>query len=350
MPLALRTCIACLAVAAAGALTHVAALGHGRHETGKPGGIARSEPSIASLFEIVSGARATARVQTDAAGEFRVIEADGLPDHATGRFPNRGNPHAIESQRYTLRMPLRPVRAAQPTPLGRASFGVALNGVLFDPETAEFWNDDPRSGWNYEALSGKVDLGLDRNNAHVQPNGAYHYHGLPAGLLERLARRGEPTLLGYAADGFPIYGPFGYREPQRAAGELVELRAGYRLRLGARAGGPGGTHDGTFVEDWEHAPGLGDLDFCNGREGVTPEYPQGTYHYVITSNFPFIPRCFAGAPDASFSRRALGGKPPPRKPPGGPPGHLGPPPPGKHGPPPPGKHGPPPPREKAPGG
>jgi len=79
------------------------------------------------------------------------------------------------------------------------------------------------------------------------------------------------------------------------------------LRLGARAGGPGGAHDGTFVEDWEQAPGLGDLDFCNGHEGVTPEYPQDTYHYVINSNFPFIPRCFAGAPDASFSRRALGG-------------------------------------------
>ncbi|MBM3507836.1 MAG: YHYH protein, partial [Alphaproteobacteria bacterium] len=51
-------------------------------------------------------------------------------------------------------------------------------------------------------------------------------------------------------------------EPQRAAGELVELRSGYRLRLGTRAGGPGGAHDGTFVEDWEQASGLGDLDFC----------------------------------------------------------------------------------------
>ncbi len=58
-----------------------------------------------------------------------------------------------------------------------ASFGVALNGLPLDPGTAEFWHNDPN--WNYEAMSGKMDLGLDENNAHVQPNGAYHYHGLP---------------------------------------------------------------------------------------------------------------------------------------------------------------------------
>ncbi len=90
-------------------------------------------------------------------------------------------------------------------------FGVALNGVPFDPGTARFWKDDPRSGWDYDALSGRINLGFDGSNAHVQPNGAYHYHGIPNGLLRIRAQENRMTLLGYA-DGFPIYGPLGYAD------------------------------------------------------------------------------------------------------------------------------------------
>ena len=41
--------------------------------------------------------------------------------------------------------------------------------------------------------------------------------------------------------------------------------------------------------------GLGDLDRCNGRTGVTPEFPNGIYYYVITSTFPFVHRCLRGS-------------------------------------------------------
>ena len=47
------------------------------------------------------------------------------------------------------------------TPLGMNPFGVAINGVPFDPGAAEWWNNDPASGWQYEALSGKINLGMD---------------------------------------------------------------------------------------------------------------------------------------------------------------------------------------------
>jgi len=50
----------------------------------------------------------------------------------------------------------------------------------------------------------------------------------------------------------------------------------------------------------------GDLDEANGRFGVTPEFPQGTYHYVLTDDFPFIPRQFKGTPDSSFFRHGPG--------------------------------------------
>ena len=116
-------------------------------------------------------------------GAYRVIRSNGIPNHATGRFPNAGNPNAISAQDHVYRVPVNPQEAARPTPLGLSPFGVALNGIPFDPGAAEFWRNDRNSGWQYEALSGAVDLGLDAANAHVQPTGAYHYHGLPAPLL-----------------------------------------------------------------------------------------------------------------------------------------------------------------------
>ena len=53
--------------------------------------------------------------------------------------------------------------------------------------------------------------------------------------------------------------------------------------------------------DYEYNEGLGDLDECYGREGITPEYPSGTYYYVITDSYPGIPRCFVGTPSSDFS-------------------------------------------------
>lgn len=246
-------------------------------------------------------------------GDRRLITANGLPDHRTGRFPNRDNPHAIRAQAYRFTVPLHPVAAAQPVKLVRQPFGIALNGVLFDPGTAEYWRDDRNSGWHYDALGGAFSLGLDADHAHVQPNGAYHYHGIPTALLARLSG-GEKrmTLVGWAADGFPIYAQWGHRDAKDAASEIVALRSSYRLKPGPRPtsdGQPGGTPDGVFEEDFEFVAGSGDLDECGGRFGVTPEFPAGTYHYVLTTDFPFIPRTFRGLPDPSFARRPAGERP-----------------------------------------
>ena len=83
---------------------------------------------------------------------------------------------------------------------------------------------------------------------------------------------------------------------------MKKLKSSYRIRNGTRPDGPGGTYNGKFTQDWAFVSGAGDLDQCNGRFAVTPEYPNGTYHYVLTDTFPFIPRCWMGSPDASFTR------------------------------------------------
>ncbi|MEQ1853173.1 MAG: YHYH protein [Chthoniobacteraceae bacterium] len=244
-------------------------------------------------------------------GDFRVIKSNGWPDHAPGTFPRRGNPNALAPQSYTFRVPLKPKAAEAPEQRGGWWWGVAVNGVPFEPGTAETWNNDPRSGWRYEAGTGFLNLGLDEHNAHVQPNGSYHYHALPTGLVERLGGDGKSMLLvGWAADGFPVYTGWAHADPKDAKSAMRKMKSSYRLKPGARPaqeGGPGGNYDGRFTQDFEHVKDSGDLDDCNGRTGVTPEFPEGTYYYCITAEFPFVPRMWRGIPDPSFSK---GGRPP----------------------------------------
>lgn len=240
--------------------------------------------------------------------EYLVAYTNGLPDHATGEFPGANGPSPILPIPQVFQIPKRPVINASPTPLNGWLFGVALNGVVFDP-SGPYWRQQPRTGWQFEVASriARVFLGLDSSNAHTQQNGEYHYHGRPIGLqekLEKLARsrgeRLEMCLLGFAADGFPIYAPYAYERPMDPTSPIVPMRSGYEVKSGPRpAGGPGGDHDGTFVQDYVFTKG-GDLDECNGRFGVTPEYPQGTYYYCVTDVFPFVPRFWRGTPHASF--------------------------------------------------
>jgi YHYH protein len=270
-------------------------------------------------------------------GEYRRIQANGIPDHTPGQFPNRHNPNVIGPQNYDYKVPLHPKVAEKPVPFRMQPFGIGVNGVVFDPFAAEWWQGSP--DWQYEPHGGAIDLGLDSSNAHVQPNGAYHYHGIPNGLIEKLAGdQKKMVLVGWAADGFPIYGPYAYSEAKNADSAVKKMMPSYAVKQGTRpAGSPGGKYDGAFVQDYEYVEGKGDLDASNGRHGVTPEFPQGTYYYVLTDAYPYIPRQFAGTPDASFARRGPPGGggfgPPGRGRRGGPGGMRPPGPPGPFGPP-----------------
>ncbi len=248
-------------------------------------------------------------------GGFRVITANGIVNHDIGTFPNPDNPNTITAQTYSYRVPL------VPSGTGRESthFGIAFSGSIFDPGTAEIWNAN--TTWRYEALRYGTapdyfasdttmhpsGLGVDCNFAHVQPTGAYHYHGVPTAMVPAASAL---TQIGWAADGAPVFARYGHSVATDASSPLVELRASYRLKSGARpAGAPAGNYDGTFGSDWEYVAGLGDLDACNGRVGVVPVDGAmvSTYHYVLTHTYPYIPRCWTFAPDASFDVMMGGG-------------------------------------------
>lgn len=228
----------------------------------------------------------------------RTIESNGLPNHDTGEYPNSGNPNSISAQSYSYALPAEPTVATAVTPYNIPQpFGIAVNGVVLDPFAAEWYQNDRNSGWQLAALANP--LGFDDNNAHVQPTGAYHYHGSPTALLTTTE---FPELIGWAGDGFPIYGPYGYNEVADPTSGVRELTGSYQLKTGERPDGPGGAYDGTYVEDYEYVEGSGDLDECNGRVGVTPESTgaTGTYYYVATLDWPFLGRCFVGEIADSF--------------------------------------------------
>jgi hypothetical protein len=246
----------------------------------------------------------TSRVDIRVEGSFRVVEANGLPGHEIGDFPNRHDPIAVKPQAHRLRMPLRPSHSRDPIPLDMRWFGVALNGVPFDP-SGPFWNGDAFSGWQFEVMhpANSIVLGIDRNNAHTQMGGIYHYHGMPAGLVANLTGNDASRVMqmvGYAADGYPIYGPECPAFADDLDSPTRRLRSSYRLADGKRTNGPGGEPDGRFVEDHIYDQDYGDLDECNGRFGPTPEFPDGTFYYVLTDSFPYIPRFYRGQPDMSF--------------------------------------------------
>lgn len=274
---------------------------------------------FAVFSKITNASPESNKVEITEKDGFRHIKSNGIPNHETGQFPNRGNPNRISTQNYNFKVTLEPKKNDSPSPA--MLFGVAINGVPFDPGTAELWNND--FNWRYEALTGTMDLGIDSSLAHVQPNGAYHYHGIPKGLIKQLNADKKVVLVGYASDGFPIYSQYGYTNANDANSAVKELKGSFRTKEGNRpANSPGGKYDGTFVQDWEFVEGLGDLDQCNGRFGITPEYPKGIYHYYLTANYPFIPRCAMGTPDASFKkgpppggRGPGGGRPPMGRPP-----------------------------------
>ncbi len=246
----------------------------------------------------------------------RSLVANGVPDHAIGAFPNAGNPNRIASQTVRFSTTLDPVEHQ-----GAGAFvkvaGFALNGVKFDPGTAQSCDTacaDHGEGhgnpWRIEALGQTFfAFGVDANNAHVQPGGVYHYHGVPSGMLSAPARAGRAmALVGWAVDGYPIYARLGHADPTSSDSPLRAMRPSYRLKARPDAGRPpiDFAPMGTFTQDYEYVAGLGDLDECNGRHDVTPEFPRGIYHYYATDAFPFVQRCVKGTP----ARVADDGPPP----------------------------------------
>jgi hypothetical protein len=249
---------------------------------------------------------ATSTSSWSCSSSARSLSGNGIPDHAVGTFPNADNPNAVTTQTVAAAMTLFPALSnAGSTPA--TVVGYAFNGIKFDPGTAGTCTVSGNATscsliggggpWRIEALGqGSFKFGTDSSNAHVQPNGAYHYHGMPEAYLTKLGKGAAMTLVGFAMDGFPVYARYGYSSANDAASAIKVITSSYILKAAPDAGRPatGSFPMGAFSQDYQYIAGAGDLDDCNGRNGVTPEFPNGIYHYFITDTYPFIQRCSKG--------------------------------------------------------
>ncbi|HAU25592.1 MAG TPA: hypothetical protein DCX09_13060 [Gammaproteobacteria bacterium] len=261
----------------------------------------------------------------------RQLTANGIPDHAVGAFPNPGNPSQISAQSVSASFSLTPSETGQATVTGGPNgvAGYVLNGVKIEAGTGGTCDDSGNNctlngnvgAWNLEALGqSSFDFGTDSNNAHVQPTGAYHYHGMPEGFITKQGGNSSTmTLIGWASDGFPIYARYGYSVATDATSPIKTITGSYQFVSPVPGSQPSVSVYplGTFSQDYGYVAGSGDLDACNGRFGVTPEFPNGIYHYYATDTYPYFQRCVTGAVEMA----AGGGLPPQGPPQGTPPGN-----------------------------
>ena len=139
------------------------------------------------------------KIQIRTEESSRCFYSNGIPDHLIAQFPRKGNPHTISVQQISLCVPKEPEIAGRVTPI-TGTMGIAINGILFRPNTAGYWDPQSRRGhsrygdknWRIDIFGAKGDLGLDINNGHIGPNGLYHYHG----IAESLTKTSGSSLIG----------------------------------------------------------------------------------------------------------------------------------------------------------
>lgn len=193
-------------------------------------------------------------VTVSVSGNTRKISSKNLPTHSTGIYPVQRsddayqydrNPNSISAQNLTMSLPANPSVASRATCVPMGVVGVALTGAVF-----------------YNALDARGDDAVaheiqDKCSGHPQRSGQYHYHGPSDCMVEQEASGNHSGLIGYAMDGFGIYGS------KNAAGKTV---------------------------------GNADLDECHGHiesvmwDGVKTDM----YHYHITAEYPYTLGCLRG--------------------------------------------------------
>ncbi|MEI6663582.1 MAG: YHYH protein [Actinomycetes bacterium] len=228
------------------------------------------------------------------------VKANGIPNHsrdAKYAVPNAGIvvPNAstariandpTKANAFDYSIPLKPTWSTTTTATPLGSIGPMISGsVLFNPYEGDGSTVAMASNFSLTGSNGSKVWFVDACSGHPtpSPSGLYHYHALPSCVASQVDTSTGPShIIGVAFDGYPIYGERDIR------GKTVSPSS---------------------------------LDRCNGIRSATPEFPSGTYHYVLTSakSARSSIRCFHGKVDSSLLTKMPnmgGGGPPPG---GGPP-------------------------------
>lgn len=183
----------------------------------------------------------SATVQADGVS-WRLLSQDLPGEVLVGTFPNSENPNSILPQVINQLWPLRggqqlaAVRSERRTP--RGPIGLSVVGiVMFGPEADQLVPGNRGTFWNINAITANI-FGEDQYGGHPTQTGAYHYHDtefitgnaweyIPGFLDGYRQFDGHSKIIGWAADGYPIYGPYGYQDPNSANSLVIKMRSGY---------------------------------------------------------------------------------------------------------------------------
>ena len=281
------------------------------------------------------------------------IRTTGLASHIMGPWygdaaKTTNFPNFPSNTAKIYRIPLTPSIPTVKTLTGLGATGCMVNGVsIFDSRDAFSYvsasNQDatPVNGltgdgvWNRDGYHNE-GVTFDPALAHQAGNN-YHYHAQPIAVRYQLGDHvdynentncySESTtpvvkhspILGWAADGLPVYGPYGYSDPNLATSGVRRMVSGFVLRNGnynttnltstgrttlpawaariqtvAYKNGPAVNANfalGHFIEDFDYLGDQGytlgvhfDLNEQNVRYCVTPEFPNKTWAYFTTIN------------------------------------------------------------------
>jgi hypothetical protein len=265
---------------------------------------------------------------------FAYVTTAGIPSYATGPFQD-GNPSQATNQNAIFKMPLSPVvNSGTKTATTGGNIGIFINGVaLFDYRDGVAWNPTTNAlcggpgnptcpggqaatqAWNRDAILAER-AGFDCAKGHPAM-GNYHHHQNPSAFkldltvvstvcnlydadgLYKIDSTKHAPLIGFAYDGFPIYGAYGYKNLDGTGG-VVRMKSSYQLKTATtRTNGPAVSTtypNGYFREDYAFVANAASdyLDIHNGRICKTPEYPNGIYCYFATvdaqwnSAYPYV--------------------------------------------------------------
>ncbi len=299
---------------------------------------------------------------------FWNIQSQGLNGQVTvGSFPNSLNPYPISQQTINLTWPIRGGKNIGNTGIRNITqagiVGITAVGIpIYNSRSGITVSGLNSTVFNLNSVEAKIQ-GEDQYGGKPTSTGQYNYRDADfitnnawgsisgstwAGGVYTQAADGHSKLIGWARDGYPIYGPYGYQTPLDIFSPVVRMESGYQLNLsinrpisrnlvvngavnsstqfnvysaagvtvGMSLNGGGlststkvvsvfgsrittktpvtltqgsiitASYDpGVFEEDWTHYYSNGlVLDTFNGRYCVTPEYPNGTYAYFITTD------------------------------------------------------------------
>jgi hypothetical protein len=233
------------------------------------------------------------------------IKTSGVPDYYSFTN-NNGNVNAASDLKAVFKITRTPQQNTGTafSTLGGGQYGLYKDGtLLFNGEDARSYNN--QNIWHSLAYYFEY-LDFDNTWGHSTPTKQYHHHVLDLAMQDTTKTMLHSPLVGFAFDGYPIYGPFGHIDPKDASSKIVRVTTSYQKRnitsrtslpdgtqLSSNQYGPalGGSYPlGCYREDYTYVTGSGMLDEHNGMFTKTPEYPNGTYAYFCTLDSTLRPQ------------------------------------------------------------